>query len=101
MLTGSATRPAGLSRFDADLSTLSGRVNQSLTLPIYNRTRPVIWTSSGSCPLCLTPPCYDFRAAPGRLFFYPARFRAAALRQSRPALTLTDRDLLGSAAAAL
>jgi len=22
-----------------------------------------IWTLSGSCPLCLTPPCYHLRAA--------------------------------------
>src|SRR5215207_8936920 len=27
------------------------------------------WMSSGSCPLCLTPPCYHFPAASGRLFF--------------------------------
>jgi hypothetical protein len=30
------------------------------------------WTSSGSCPLCLTPPCFDFmsRRPPAALFCY-------------------------------
>jgi hypothetical protein len=32
------------------------------------------WTSSGSCPLCLTPPCYQLQAAGiRRLFFVPGR----------------------------
>src|SRR5262249_36093416 len=34
--------------------------------------RPSSWTLSGSCPLCLTPPCYHLRAAGnGGSFFVP------------------------------
>src|SRR5712671_2755873 len=40
------------------------------------------WTPSGSCPLCLTPPCYHFEPpATAALFFGPRR-RGPRRRQS-------------------
>src|SRR5262249_33051602 len=34
----------------------------------------LVWTPSGSCPLCLTPPCYQLQKPPilRRLFFWPS-----------------------------
>jgi hypothetical protein len=47
--------------------------------------RPSSWTLSGSCPLCLTPPCYHLRAAGnGGSFFCPI---SGQLRQKAPYLT--------------
>src|SRR5215471_10074672 len=36
------------------------RLNSWLSFPLYYSRRPTSWTPSGSCPLCLTPPCYHF-----------------------------------------
>jgi len=38
----------------------------------------LVWTPSGSCPLCLTPPCYQLSKPPvsGGSFFVPALRRA-------------------------
>ena len=49
--------------------TKAGVLNLLLRIPIYNQAYPVFWMSSGSCPLCLTPPCYDFGPPQGGSFF--------------------------------
>src|SRR5262245_7559933 len=35
-------------------------LNAILSFPLHYWCRPSSWTSSGSCPLCLTPPCLTF-----------------------------------------
>ena len=46
--------------------------NLSLSFLDHYWARPSSWTLSGSCPLCLTPPCYHLRAAGnGGSFFCP------------------------------
>jgi hypothetical protein len=32
--------------------------NRFLSFLAYYQDLSIFWTSSGSCPLCLTPPCY-------------------------------------------
>src|SRR3954454_20506460 len=46
-------------------------------------TRAVLfWTPSGSCPLCLTPPCYQLQKPPetAALFLLGSSFPGARLR---------------------
>src|SRR6185436_7323171 len=53
----------------------------------------VFWMSSGSCPLCLTPPCYDFRAAPrGGFFSTAAKLAVWQTGAIRFAVELEGRD---------
>jgi hypothetical protein len=58
--------------------------NSSLSFLVHYSGCPSSWTSSGSCPLCLTPPCYHLCAAGnGGAFFCPEMGHCRAAEQSR------------------
>jgi len=38
----------------------------------------LVWTPSGSCPLCLTPPCYQLQRPPETAALFLGRLAVAA-----------------------
>src|SRR3954452_20581169 len=63
----------------ANAASTKPLIYDRLSFPDYNLIVPV-WTPSGSCPLCLTPPCYQLQKPPetaGLFFSSPSRHSGA------------------------
>src|SRR3569833_4573796 len=70
----------------------------TLSFRVYDQS-VLVWTPSGSCPLCLTPPCYQLQKPPlwgGSFFDFTAFYMLPGVALSVRAVQMTRIPSLGN-----